>query len=439
MDTMDTTYLIELRLGRTKWRIKQVIASIAARFHLHEHIEQHPHVTIFGPLVLNPDTTEEQLLMITGKISARYHPVPFMLDGWEKREGMHGSVIAISVRPSEQLIALTREVAEALLPRCSSLNAWDPYPEKKWFHVTIANYLNPSTADTVFCHLTGNHTLHASRIIRWHYRFHRLFFGSTRKGQEFSPPLLDETGLRLTIMKNTEILAEYDFLQKEWLTHSHDHYGDSWQDTLRAHRRESGFERIAASTPEINDTFVIADLHLGHANIIRYCSRPFLGSDVAEMDTVLIRNWNFVVGPTSRVYFIGDLRYGREALPAHDYLKQLKGDISFVLGNHDDDEMGGEKTRVIDYDGVRFLLVHDPADAPTGFDGWVIHGHHHNNDLRAYPFINPTSRHVNVSAEVIGYVPISLREICSLIRDLENSGNNHPIRLRYAQPWEKNC
>lgn len=434
---MDTTYLIELRLGRTKWRIKQEIASIADRFHLHEHIERHPHVTIFGPLILNPHVSEEQLLEITGTVAARHHPVHFMLDGWEKREGMHGSVIAIAVRPSGSLVLLTREVAEALLPICSSLNAWDPYPDNKWFHVTIANYLNPVIADSVFHHLIGNPATDPSRLVQWRKRLHNLFLRISRKGPDFYPPLLDETGLRLTIMKNEEILAEYDFLRKEWLFQNHDHKGESWQNTLRAHRRDSGFERITASAQGTGNTFVISDLHLGHANIIRYCSRPFLGSDVGEMDTVLIRNWNLAVCPGSRVFFIGDLRYGKGAPPASHYLEQLTGEITFILGNHDDNTMAGERSMVIEYDGFRFLLVHDPADVPIGFDGWIIHGHHHNNDLRSYPFINPASRHINVSAEVIGYVPISLREICSRIRNLETSGNNHPLHLRYEQIVEK--
>jgi calcineurin-like phosphoesterase family protein len=429
---MDTTYLIEIRLGRTKWRIKQEIMSIASRFGLEMHMERHPHVTIFGPLFLNPDTTEEQILTVLGNLSCRYGPIPFLLDGWEKREGMQGSVIAFSVRPSEPLIAFTREVAEALLPLCESMNAWDPQPEKKWFHVTIANHLDPEIAATVLDHLEGTPVRHQGRFRQWRDRLHDLIRGiSLRRTPGFRPMLLDETGLRLTIMKGEEILAEYDFFRKDWITTGNDHSGVLWQNTLRVYRQSIGFERSAPVAADTEDIFVISDLHFGHANIIRYCSRPFLFSDPGEMDFVLIENWNSVVSPKNRAIHIGDLRYGTGAPPAHHYTEQLRGKITFLPGNHDERELMAEKYEVLDYDGIRFLLIHDPADAPPAFDGWVIHGHHHNNDLRTYPFMEPARRQINVSAEVIGYVPISLREICTRIRQHQATGTTGPVLLRY--------
>ena len=57
-------------------------------------------------------------------------------------------------------------------------------------------------------------------------------------------------------------------------------------------------------------------------------------------------------------------------------------------------------------------MVHDPDDAPPAFDGWVVHGHLHDSDLRRFPFFDPASRRINVSVETAGYAPVPLSEIC---------------------------
>ncbi|MHB8163825.1 MAG: 2'-5' RNA ligase family protein, partial [Methanoregula sp.] len=147
---MEDTYLIEIRLGKTKWRVKETIFAIGRKFHLGPFIERHPHVTLFGPLTLNDGTSQEQLLDTIGKVASGFDPIPFVIDGWEKREGMHGSVIAFPVKSSESLRNLTALLANALTPLTHSHNGWDAYPDKKWFHVTVANRLEPKKAADIF-------------------------------------------------------------------------------------------------------------------------------------------------------------------------------------------------------------------------------------------------------------------------------------------------
>jgi hypothetical protein len=55
--------------------------------------------------------------------------------------------------------------------------------------------------------------------------------------------------------------------------------------------------------------FVIADTHFDHTNIIRYCHRPF--PNVQAMNRALVDNWNRTVDSHDRVYFLGDLTFGR--------------------------------------------------------------------------------------------------------------------------------
>jgi calcineurin-like phosphoesterase family protein len=432
---MEDTYLVEIRLGRTKWRIKQLVGSLTRSFGIEQFMEPHPHVTLFGPLVLNEGIHPGQLLDVIGNVASGYDPVPFLLDGFEKREGLHGGVIAIGIRPSAMLRSLSANLSMALLPLCRSLNAWDTEPERKWFHVTIANRLDLRKASSVFSAVTGISPPADAPQGKVLSGFERLrdfiarFFAAGTPA--FTAPLLDETGLRITVMHGEVILAEYDFFTKRWIHTDHRHDSPAWQDTLATFRKNAGFERDGPATAGSTDIFLIADLHLGHANIIRYCSRPFLFPDVAEMDRVLIGNWNSVVPPGAQAYHVGDLRYGSDALPFRNYSGQLNGSITFITGNHDEQEEGAILSRTIDYDGEQFLLIHDPADVPPTFDGWVIHGHHHNNDLSNFPFISFEKRRINVSAEVLGYVPVSLTDLCAVIRYHRERGNIKPVLFNY--------
>lgn len=87
--------------------------------------------------------------------------------------------------------------------------------------------------------------------------------------------------------------------------------------------------------------FFTSDTHFGHANIIRYCDRPF--KDIYHMDETIVNNWNSVVGDTDVVYHLGDLALGPSSR-WHDILTSLNGYKVFVVGNHDR-IFAGEKQR----------------------------------------------------------------------------------------------
>ncbi|AIJ05417.1 hypothetical protein JH146_0568 [Methanocaldococcus bathoardescens] len=158
--------------------------------------------------------------------------------------------------------------------------------------------------------------------------------------------------------------------------------------------------------------YLISDTHFNHANIIKYCNRPF--SNVEEMNKTLIKNWNNIVRDKDIVYFLGDFVLSKNKIEkAKELMKSLNGKIIFIKGNHD---KFGEKFKVIEYKGYKFMLIHNPDSSYTfNFDGWIIHGHHHANHLDEYPFINPKRKRINVSVEVIDYKPVSLDLIIKLI------------------------
>ncbi|MCQ8893090.1 MAG: metallophosphoesterase [Methanolinea sp.] len=155
--------------------------------------------------------------------------------------------------------------------------------------------------------------------------------------------------------------------------------------------------------------FFIADLHFNHARIIHYCRRPY--RSLAEMNRDLVRRWNSIVGPLDIVYCLGD--FCMRGDPGH-WIQSLAGRKVFIRGNHDSHLPGMRHHSVLSYRGRTFYLTHDPADVPGSWEGWVIHGHTHNNSMDIYPFINGGRRTINVSCECTGYAPVSLDFLLSL-------------------------
>lgn len=78
--------------------------------------------------------------------------------------------------------------------------------------------------------------------------------------------------------------------------------------------------------------FFTSDLHLGHANIIRHCSRPFAGA--AEMDSAILAAINATAMACDTLWILGDFAFrGRD--PRH-YRDQIAcRDVRLLVGNHD--------------------------------------------------------------------------------------------------------
>lgn len=158
----------------------------------------------------------------------------------------------------------------------------------------------------------------------------------------------------------------------------------------------------------MSKTWLIADTHLSHSNIIKYTDRPF--DDVEQMNSAIIKNWNRQVKPNDVVIHLGDFAMGKKAAQKA-MLEQLQGIIKLVMGNHD-------RLKVRDYyemgfaevyrypillNGI-FILSHEPIVMPKNSFFYNIHGHIHNND-------SPTKHHINVCVEKTDYRPISFNSI----------------------------
>ncbi|MCQ1539480.1 hypothetical protein FTO68_10880 [Methanocalculus taiwanensis] len=226
--------------------------------------------------------------------------------------------------------------------------------------------------------------------------------------------------LRMVLRQGMNTVAEYDIPQERWLNPLQAVQRTVARRSLREYRIQRGYQITKPRFQNGDEIYVMSDLHLEHANSIPRYKRPFLQSDPGEMNRILIRNWNWTVKQTDTVFYLGDLAY-MSANPADFYLNQLNGKICFLEGNHDPYQPFMSHCLLMRYREIPYLFIHDPEELVRPFNGWIIHGHVHNKDLARYPFFNPESKTINVSAEMIGYHPISMREIDSLVRTMDEN------------------
>lgn len=157
-------------------------------------------------------------------------------------------------------------------------------------------------------------------------------------------------------------------------------------------------------------TFLTADHHFGHKNVIRFCNRPF--ANAAEMDQALIDNWNAVVRPRDVVYHLGDFAYRCDHDRMAKIFRSLNGEKHLFLGNHDTEvtaKLGWksvDKQNVVSVDGVRIFLNHYSMQSWPGQHRGVLHcfGHSHGT-------LPGLGRSCDVGVDVWNYFPVAFEEL----------------------------
>lgn len=173
---------------------------------------------------------------------------------------------------------------------------------------------------------------------------------------------------------------------------------------------------------KMSKLFVIGDTHFLHSNIVKYTGRDEM------FNTLLIQNWNKVVGSDDMVIHLGDLSAGvgdrKELL--YRMVNKLNGNRILIRGNHDHmkahvykDEMGFDEVfSELILDDV--LFTHYPLEitqysspkekirvehlrkmALENDVNYIVHGHTHNRDTGI-------PGHYNCSCERLDLTPIEL-------------------------------
>lgn len=166
-----------------------------------------------------------------------------------------------------------------------------------------------------------------------------------------------------------------------------------------------------------------SDLHFGHANVIKYCNRPF--DSVEQMDIELMHRWNRLIRPHDTVYILGDFSLCNKSR-RKEIVSSLKGNKVLVRGNHDGDALDCKNVFDFVCERVTIRLAkklnvemchfpYEPIDErlhekhPQDRGNFLLHGHVHQHWKQK-------GRQINVGVDVWDYNPVSKDEILRLIQ-----------------------
>lgn len=174
--------------------------------------------------------------------------------------------------------------------------------------------------------------------------------------------------------------------------------------------------------------FFTSDTHFGHANIIKYCDRPF--ADANDMNEQLIANWNNVVSPDDVVYHLGDFAFGNEK-SVNAIMQRLNfKHMHFIKGNHDKPFMEWWTKARFNYDCVaqkvdishyiletninkqKFVLCHYAMRVWDQSHRGALHLYGHSHGTLPD---DPNSKSFDVGVDCHNYHPISLERVVEIM------------------------
>jgi|SRR5208337_1122205 len=180
-----TRYLIDIRLmGSVKHQIRTLSDRLQEKFSLGEKLVV-PHITLAGPF---PTDNEEKLVEDFTRVCTNQKVTP------KYELGSYGffddtRVVFVTITPDENLKQFRYQLSRAISPYCTLRDYDLDSAEEFRFHATLAMKLDWLTFQR----------------IKWYFR-----------GQE--NVIYRHHPIRATLLRNSKILCEYDFIQERMLS-----------------------------------------------------------------------------------------------------------------------------------------------------------------------------------------------------------------------------
>jgi calcineurin-like phosphoesterase family protein len=173
--------------------------------------------------------------------------------------------------------------------------------------------------------------------------------------------------------------------------------------------------------------FVTSDTFLGRVEILDIAKRPF--KDISEMNEVIVKNWNAVVGPNDIVYHLGNLAW--TPLEAEELLIRLNGSIKLLMGDYDDAALEisrylKDKIEIIPLafykePKTNTILSHWEMANWPGKDKGIYHFHGHSLNTKKIDL--NISRAINACTDEWNFKPIEILKSIELFKDFKKEIN----------------
>ena len=174
------------------------------------------------------------------------------------------------------------------------------------------------------------------------------------------------------------------------------------------------------------DIWFSSDLHLGHANILKFTGfdgnpvRGHLFESVSQMNEEILERHNSVVKPGDIWYNLGDVLFGSKS-EFEKLWPKFHGQKRLIVGNHDDIRYlssGGFFAKVMMwriFKEAGFIATHAPLHESSMYAGTDpipllnVMGHIHGNPA-------PTPMHYCICVEQIDYTPVHIDELAAIAK-----------------------
>lgn len=169
----------------------------------------------------------------------------------------------------------------------------------------------------------------------------------------------------------------------------------------------------------LDNHWFIADLHLGHARVLKCDDRPF--DTIDQHDRALTANCAGWGTPQRTLWLLGDVAFRKPDLDRFvEVVKPEWGRVILVRGNHDDKVAWRCRGQFSEAHEAHYLRVTPSVKVylshyahrvwrNSHHGSYHLHGHSHGA-------LSPWGRSMDVGANCVGYSPISLTSIVDQLK-----------------------